>query len=70
MDDPVGRELRFLAEVAEDRLREHWANLEIAERRQRDVDLIESEGQLADKLADDLSRAFAPSPQKKRRGWW
>jgi hypothetical protein len=71
MDDPVGRELRFLAEVAEDRLREHWANLEIAERRKRDADLIQSEGQLPEKLADDVSRTFAqPVPQKRRRWGW
>jgi predicted ester cyclase len=69
MRDKVGLELLFLAEVAEEKLREYWASVDMAERRAKAMQ-VEEQRDVLPALQHDVSRVFAQPPQKKRRFRW
>jgi hypothetical protein len=58
MTDKVGLELLFLAEVAEKKLREYWAGVDMAERR---LNTMQHD------LPSDVSRTFAQPRREKRQ---
>jgi hypothetical protein len=69
MRDKVGLELLFLAEVAEEKLREYWAGVDLAERRAKAMQAEEQRERLP-ALQHDVSRVFGQPPRKKRRLRW